>query len=302
MTGSGNIDKVNVVVEVVTGGESVVSAPFENDWQKGQLKWKTVSTTINITPESRIIIRPEYLTDHDGVTQMRWYLDNIVIKEPEPTLKAQWYFDTDPSKDAYTATFGTTAGTFGNKAGDNGMYIDANGTCVGSGRITFVQVDKTSFPGTDNPKYYVGGTGNPYVTGVWPGDYWLFTATDGKEYPAGTKLHIKYLTRISGTGQKYWVVEYWDGAAWQPGAELQTETETGNNVQYNFIEPTSNATIEGTFTLAAACTVMQFRMRCVANWQSNGKGPLEAPNGGTCRLAADAKDLAGTSPVFEVVD
>jgi hypothetical protein len=43
-------------------------------------------------------------------------------------------------------------------------------------------------------------------------------------------------------------------------------------------------------------------MRCVANWQSNGKGPLEAPNGGTCRLAADDKDLAGTSPVFEVVD
>ena len=302
MTADGVIDKVNVVVEVVTGGTSVVSAPFANDWQNGHLKWKTVSTTIDITPESKIIIRPEYLTDHDGIKQMRWYLDNIVIKEPEPTLKAQWYFDTDPSKDAYTATFGTTAGTFGNKAGDNGMYIDANGTCVGSGRITFVQVDKTSFPGTDNPKYYVGGTGHPYVTGVWPGDYWLFTATDGKEYPAGTKLHIKYLTRISGTGQKYWILEYWDGAAWQPGAELKTETETGTSAQYNFIEPTSNTTVEGTFTLAAACTVMQFRMRCVANWQSNGKGPLAAPNGGTCRLAADDKDLAGTSPVFEVVD
>ncbi len=302
MTGSGNIDKVNVVVEVVTGGESVVSAPFPNDWQKGHLEWKTATTTINITPESRIIIRPEYLENHDGITQMRWYLDNIVIKEPEPTLKAQWYFDTDPSKDAYTATFGTTAGTFSDQAGDNGMYIDANGESVGTGRITFVQVDKTSYGLKDNPKYYVGGTGHPYMTGVWPGDYWLFTATDGKEYPAGTKLHIKYLTRISGTGQKYWVLEYWDGADWQPGAELQTESETGTNAQYNFIEPTSNATVEGTFTLAAACTVMQFRMRCVANWQSNGKGALAAPNGGTCRLAADAADLAGTSPVFEVVE
>ena len=302
MTGSGNIDKVNTVVEVITGGVSVVSAPFPNDWQKGHLEWKTATTTIDITPESKIIIRPEYLENHDGISQMRWYVDNIVIREPEPTLKAQWYFDTDPSKDAYTATFGTTAGTFGNKAGDNGMYIDANGTCVGSGRITFVQVDKTSYGLKDNPKYYVGGTGHPYMTGVWPGDYWLFTATDGKEYPAGTKLHIKYLTRISGTGQKYWILEYWDGAAWQPGAELQTESETGTSVQYNFIEPTSNTTVEGTFTLASACTVMQFRMRCVANWQSNGKGALAAPNGGTCRLAADSADLAGTSPVFEVVE
>ena len=302
MTGSGNIDKVNVVVEVVTGDKSAVSAPFPNDWEKGKLGWKTVSTTINITPESRIIIRPEYLENHDGITQMRWYLDNIVIKEPEPALKAVWYFDTDPAKDAYTATFGTTAGTIKDTAGDNGMYIDANGKGVGTGRITFVQVDKTSFGLTKDPKYIVGGTGHPYVSGVWPGDYGLFTATDGKSYPAGTKLHVKYLTRVSGTGQKYWKLEYWDGAAWQPATELQTETETGTSAQYNFIAPTSNTTVDVTFSLAASCTEMQFRMVCVANWQANGTGALAAPNGGTCRLAADANDLEGTSPIFEVVE
>lgn len=79
MTGSGNIDKVNVVVEVITNGKSVVSEPFENTWEKGQLAWHNATVTMDITPESHIIIRPQYMTDHDGITQMRWHLDNIVI-------------------------------------------------------------------------------------------------------------------------------------------------------------------------------------------------------------------------------
>lgn len=225
----------------------------------------------------------------------------ITIKEPEPVLRAKWLFHNDPSKDVYVETFGTLAGTFKNTAGDNGMYVDTNAPSVGSGRITFVQVDKTSFGGSTDPTYKVGGTGHPFVTGVWPGDYWLFTATDGKEYPAGTKLHISYLTRVSGAGQKFWTLEYWDGEAWQPTDALQTESETGKSVQYNFIAPTDNVMVDKTFTLAKACTQMQFRMICVANWNLK-KTALEAPNSGTCRLASDASDLDGTSPVFEVVE
>ena len=30
---------------------------------------------------------------------------------------------------------------------------------------------------------------------------------------------------------------------------------------------------------------LQFRFRCVANWQASGNGPLAARNGGTARLA-----------------
>ncbi|MCF0175465.1 MAG: hypothetical protein HUJ94_01370, partial [Bacteroidales bacterium] len=174
----------------------------------------------------------------------------------------------------------------------------------GKGRITYVQVDKTSLSPKDNPMYYVGSTGHPYVTGVWPGDYWYFTASDDSEYPAGTKLHVQYLTRISGTGQKYWMLECWDGEAWipAPGYEVKTETETKTSAQYNFINPTANVAVNVTWPLAKACTKMEFRMRCVANWQSNGKGALAAPNGGTCRLASDGSDLLGTSPVFEVVE
>lgn len=226
----------------------------------------------------------------------------ITIKEPQPVLKAQWLFHNDPAQDAYVETFGGAAGTFANAAGDNGFKVESNVKSSGKGCITFVQVDKTAIAPADNPKYSVGSTGHPFMTGVWPGDYWYFTATDQSEYPAGTKLHVKFLTRISATGQKYWMLEGWDGEAWQPLEEVKTETETGTNAQYNFIEPTSNATVDETWTLAKACTTMQFRMRCVANWQSNGKGALAAPNGGTCRLASDTADLLGTSPVFEVVE
>ena len=86
MTGSGNIDKVNPVVEVITGETSVVSDPFVNDWQKGQMGWKNVMTKINITPESEIIVRPQYMVDHDGVDQMRWYIDNIKVRVPSPDV------------------------------------------------------------------------------------------------------------------------------------------------------------------------------------------------------------------------
>ena len=96
-------------------------------------------------------------------------------------------------------------------------------------------------------------------------------------------------------------VSDYDGEAWQPTDELQTETETGKSVQYNFIEQKSNVTVDKTFTLAKACTQMQFRMVCMANWTAGNK-ELTSPNGGTCRLASDASDLDGTSPVFEVVE
>lgn len=94
MTGSGNIDKVNVVVEIVGAGKVVtsnglasVSEPFANDWKKGQLAWKNVTATIKgLTPSDRIIIRPQYLVDHDGITQMRWYLDNIELKKSAPVI------------------------------------------------------------------------------------------------------------------------------------------------------------------------------------------------------------------------
>ena len=89
MTGSGNIDKVELVVEIEGDGQIVTAAGtaktsdvLVNDWVKGQLKWKNVSVKINgLKATDRISIRPTYLKDHDGITQQRWFIDNIRISK-----------------------------------------------------------------------------------------------------------------------------------------------------------------------------------------------------------------------------
>ena len=89
MTGSGNIDKVELVVEIEGDGQIVTAAGtakisdvLVNDWKKGQLKWKNVSVKINgLKATDRISIRPTYLKDHDGITQQRWFIDNIQISK-----------------------------------------------------------------------------------------------------------------------------------------------------------------------------------------------------------------------------
>ena len=234
-------------------------------------------------------------------TQMK---DNgpAVVPRPEKLLYAKWRFTTT-TMTAYQDLFGGTAGVTDATEGFSDLYVPSN--VAGNGKITYYQVDKTATtPTSGNPKRIVGGTGHPYVTGAWPGDYWLFSATDGYEYPAGTNLHIKYLTRISGTGQKYWMLEYWDGNEWKPADEypVSAEGETGTNAQYNFINPTSNIAVECYWTLAAPCREPMFRMRCVANWQSNGSGALANPNGGTCRIADNGDEGEDAGPVFEVLD
>lgn len=225
-----------------------------------------------------------------------------VVPKPDKPLKAKWRFTTKLLS-AYASYFGGTAGVVDLKEGFSELYVPAN--VEGDGKITYYQVDKTgTSPTNGNPKRIIGGTGHPYVTGAWPGDYWQFSATDNYEYPAGTKLHISFHTRVSGSGQKYWMLEYFDGNDWKPADEypMAAETSTGTNAQYNFIEKTSNVKVECYWTLAAPCREPKFRMRCVANWQANDSGPLKNPNGGTCRLADNDDDGEDIGPLFEVTD
>ena len=85
MTGSGNIDKITLVVSVTTGASTVIAGEFSyKDWSNGQMAWHAAKATVNITPESVIQIRPSLLEDHDGITQQRFYVDNIVVKVPAP--------------------------------------------------------------------------------------------------------------------------------------------------------------------------------------------------------------------------
>ena len=87
MTSSGNIDKITLVVMVVTGGSEVVAGTYSYEaWEKGHLAWHPAKARIQITPESLIQIRPLHLEDYEGITQMRFYLDNIVVKVPGPDV------------------------------------------------------------------------------------------------------------------------------------------------------------------------------------------------------------------------
>lgn len=224
-----------------------------------------------------------------------------VVPRPDKLLYAKWRF-TETTMKAYQDFFGGTNGKADSAEGFGGLYVPSN--VEGNGKIEYWQIDKTAIDVNGKASRIVGATGHPYVTGAWPGDYWLFSATDNYEYPAGTNLHIKFMTRISATGHKYWMLEYFDGNEWKPAEEypVETETETGTNAQYNFIEPTSNVAVECNWTLAAPCREPKFRMRCVANWQSNGKGALAAPNGGTCRISDNGDEGEDAGPLFEVTN
>ena len=179
------------------------------------------------------------------------------------------------------------------------MYINAN--VKGTGKITYVQVDKTVIDTGNKVKQSCGSTGHPTATGAWPGDYWLFEATDGETYPAGTKVNIDYITRTSATGMKWWRVEYLDGAEWKPAfATSEGTTKAGDKVQYNVMmnaDGNTNVHVNCTVTYSAPVKDVKFRMLCLADDQAQGKGALGQPNGGTCRLAG----AVGTSPVIKVV-
>ena len=86
MTGSGNIDNVQIVVEVPEGSGlfengTNVSDPLITTQEKGQLAWQHATVLLKgATNKSRISIRPY---QYESVTpdQQRWHLDNIKIKD-----------------------------------------------------------------------------------------------------------------------------------------------------------------------------------------------------------------------------
>ena len=172
---------------------------------------------------------------------------------------------------------------------------------AGVGYLSWHNLPESVAADTDGKKsQLIGGTGQPYVTGVWPGDYWEFTFPV-RNVPAGNVVTFSALHRISGTGQKYWRMDWSvDGTTWTPVKALETETETGTNAQYTHIAPTSDILLTEFFKLPEAIAEGDVRIRftCVANWQGNGKGALKAPNGGTHRWSGTAE----TGPKITVTE
>ena len=85
MTGGGNIDKVQIVVELEGAGTfdngTKISDPFVTTQEKGHIEWQHASVTAKgVNNTTRIIIRPaEYASVVPD--QQRWHLDNIKIKD-----------------------------------------------------------------------------------------------------------------------------------------------------------------------------------------------------------------------------
>lgn len=188
------------------------------------------------------------------------------------TTLAKWHLgDAD-------INFGTTFPAEGIVRSSGGEY---------GGYITYVPEDLEN--SNDNNKYKLDvSANNPRVSGPWPGDYWLFHSDT--KVMAGDKVQIIFQSRVSGTGHKFWRLEYLDGKEWKTaGAELKT-SEPGQEITYTHAmasDGSTNITVNTTVTYLSETSTCEFRFVCVANWQANGSGALDARNGGTARLSID---------------
>jgi len=135
---------------------------------------------------------------------------------------------------------------------------------------------------------------SPRASGVWPGDYLELVA--GSPVSAGTIVKLTFATRVSGTGQKYWRLEFRDGDVWKIAGQSFTDPDVmgpdGQPVVYTHTmasDGSTNILVESLANYTSNTDQVEFRFICAANSQANGKGPLAAPNGGTWRLSVNEK-------------
>lgn len=274
-------------IEVVEGAEWIAAAKVET---KALVEMTDIVLTIS--ENKRSDPRTGAVRVYNEANKLSAYL--TVVQEQSTVILARWFLDTT-TMDGYKDTFGTTAGTLDKVAGDGGQYIEANDG--GSGRITYVQVDKTGIDVDNKSGRWTGGTGEPYVVGAWKGDYWLITAHYEKGIPAGANIHGFFSTRTSGSGLKYWLAEYLDGTEWKPLMETKKVTSGGAEVEYNIAHAnTANFKVEFSYKAVNASKDVKIRVTAVALDQANGGAALAKPNGGTIRI----KGNDGLSPYIEM--
>lgn len=156
---------------------------------------------------------------------------------------------------------------------------------TGTGRFMYVEADGKSDPDKKFART-VGATGDPYVTGAWPGDYWAFVSDT--PVSSGTILKIAFESRVSATGHKFWRLEYLDGEEWKIAGKALTTEEPGHEIVYTHAmnaDGSTNIQVSASVKYATTTPSVEFRFVCAANWQANGKGALAKPNGGTARLS-----------------
>ena len=293
---TGNLLEVNA-----EEGESDIKVQYNTEYEvQVDADWLTltpVTTRALVEWDEYVLTRTANESEAPRTGTVRFYNDAkkleavvTVVQEGKEVIfdnnLIQWGFDA-ALMDSYKDSFEK----------DNSFKSNV----AGVGYLSWHNLPENVALDTDGKKsQLIGGTGQPYVTGVWPGDYWEFTFPV-RNVPAGNVVTFSALHRISGTGQKYWRMDWSvDGTTWTPVKALETETETGTNAQYTHIAPTSDIQLTESFKLPEAIAEGDIRIRftCVANWQGNGKGALKAPNGGTHRWSGTAE----TGPKITVTE
>lgn len=177
---------------------------------------------------------------------------------------------------------------------------------TGTGYIQYVPYDLEGTNGNNKFALDISGK-DPRCTGPWPEDYWLFYGDS--PIKSGSKVEIKFGCRTSGTGHKYWILEYLDGKTWKTaGAPLVSDDipeSAGGNVIYTHAMNSDGATnviVDETVVFERNVEHGQFRFRCVANWQANGNGTLAARNGGTARLAVSSANAVASQPTIIILE
>lgn len=146
---------------------------------------------------------------------------------------------------------------------------------------------------------------NPRITGAWPGDFWLLKG-DGA-IKAGSKVQVKFESRVSATNPKFWQLEFYDGDHWKVAGDVYETDETGSAITYTHqmaSDGSTNVKVNATVTYNHNTEHCWFRFRCMANWQANGQGPLAARNGGTARLSVTDTGESGVEwwPTITIVE
>lgn len=200
--------------------------------------------------------------------------------EPKKVL-AKWYFSPDRSKadgliKSWTGQDEVDVYRYSLEPGERG-YMNANEE--GSGKLSYIQVDKTAF--VDQGKcaglqvFKASNGGQPVMCGPMAGDCWQFETTGGNDFQEGTRLHMIFRYNPGSYGAKYWLVEYKDGENFKPAFETKTLTlpadKGGETITYNRAFTTEQETVEFTITLENPMPEFVVRMVCCSTYQVNDK-------------------------------
>ena len=262
-------------------------------------------------------IRSE-LFGYDGQQLARWIVSEAASRGENGYAKT---FCSGAETFKADGAYNGTEYSYKAEAGDGGWYFDANWN--GNGRITFVQVDKTSIEGNSNSGHNVGATGHVCVKGCWTADQWLFKANSATTLPADTYIHVKYIFRSSASGPGYFLVQYKDGEEWkdcslqpdsgeQGGATVQFAFETpqtvtigSEEIKYNArarADGSTNTTVETVFKLTVPTNAVEVRAVVAGMARADGKTTPTKINGGTTRICGAEPNPNGafTSPIIEI--